>query len=472
MTPSEKREEIEAEKNFAYNKRNVMSHRLSRRTILKGLGSAVALPSLEAMLPSSALAQSVPSAQKPVRMAFMFVPNGMNMNHWTPTAEGTAFELPSTLAPLAKVKDKLTVFTGLAQRNAFALGDGPGDHARSTAVWLTGVHPKKTAGADIRNGPSVDQVAAQRIGNRTKFASLEIGCERGAQAGDCDSGYSCAYSSNISWRSETTPVAKEVNPRLVFERLFGNGEAGEEAESRFRRERYRKSILDLVMDDAISLRKELGRRDVQKLDEYLEGVREIERRLERIEKENPTAMLSGAQRPKGIPAEYGEHIRLMGDMMILAFQSDLTRISTFMLANDGSNRPFRQIGITDGHHDISHHGNTSDKMEKKRQIDRWQVEQVAYVLERMNSIKEADGSTLLDNSMVLFGAGISDGNRHNHDDLPIIMAGSAGGSFKTGRHVKFSRETPLTNLFITMLDRVGVDVEKLGDSSGKVQGVI
>jgi len=449
-----------------------MSHRLSRRTILKGLGSAVALPSLEAMLPSSAAAQTVQSAQKPVRMAYMFVPNGMNMSHWTPTAEGTAFELPSTLAPLAKVKDKLTVFTGLAQRNAFALGDGPGDHARSTAVWLTGVHPKKTAGADIRNGPSVDQIAAQRIGNRTKFASLELGCERGAQAGDCDSGYSCAYSSNISWRSETTPVAKEVNPRLVFERLVGDGEAGEEAESRFRRERYRKSILDMVLDDAISLRKELGKRDVQKLDEYLEGVREIERRLERIEKENPTAMLSGAQRPKGIPADYGEHIRLMGDMMILAFQSDLTRISTFMLANDGSNRPFRQIGITDGHHDISHHGNTADKMEKKRQIDRWQVEQVAYILERMNSIKEADGSTLLDNSMVLFGAGISDGNRHNHDDLPIVMAGSAAGSFRTGRHVKFTRETPLTNLFITMLDRVGVDVEKLGDSTGKVQGVL
>ncbi|HRK22057.1 MAG TPA: DUF1552 domain-containing protein, partial [Fimbriimonadaceae bacterium] len=249
-----------------------MSTRLSRRTILKGIGTAVALPTLEAMLPTTAAAQSVKSAQKPVRMAFMFVPNGMNMDHWRPIGEGSSFQLSSTLEPLAKVKNKLTVFTGLAQRNAFALGDGPGDHARSTAVWLTGVHPKKTAGADIRNGPSVDQVAAQRIGDRTKFASLELGCERGAQAGDCDSGYSCAYSSNISWRSETTPVAKEVNPRLVFERLFGNGEVGEEEESRFRRERYRKSILDMVLDDALALRKELGRRDAQKLDEYLEGV--------------------------------------------------------------------------------------------------------------------------------------------------------------------------------------------------------
>jgi hypothetical protein len=447
-----------------------MSKTISRRKVLKGIGAAVSLPMLEAMLPSSALAQSVRPSQRPVRMAYIFVPNGIQMEHWTPKAEG-ALQLSSTMEPLAKVKDSLNVFTGLAQRNAFALGDGPGDHARSTAAWLTGVHPKKTAGADIRNGPSVDQVAAQRIGSRTKFASLEIGCERGAQAGDCDSGYSCAYSSNISWRSETTPVAKEVNPRLVFERLFGSGEAGEEAEGRYRRERYRKSILDLILEDALALRKELGKRDTQKLDEYLEGVREIERRLDRIEKDNPAAFLSASERPKGVPPDYGDHIRLMGDMMVLAFQADLTRISTFMFANDGSNRPFRTIGITDGHHDISHHGNAADKMEKKRQIDRWQVEQLAYILEKMQATKELDG-TLLDNSMVLFGAGISDGNRHNHDDLPILLAGKGGGSVRTGRHIRFPHETPLTNLFITMLDKVGVDVEKLGDSTGKLQGLL
>ena len=448
-----------------------MKERLSRRTVLKGIGTAVSLPVLEAMLPGSAFAQSVKTPQKAVRMAFLFVPNGMNMQQWTPAAEGSAFQLSSTLEPLAKVKDSLSIFTGLAQRNAFALGDGPGDHARSTAAWLTGVHPKKTAGADIKNGPSVDQIAAQRIGDRTKFASLEIGCERGAQAGDCDSGYSCAYSSSIAWRSETTPVAKEVNPRLVFERLFGSGEAGEEAEAKFRRERYRKSILDLVLEDALALSKQLGKRDAQKLEEYLAGVREIEKRLERIEKENPTAFLDASQRPKGIPADYGEHIRLMGDMMVLAFQADLTRISTFMFANDGSNRPFRDIGITDGHHDISHHANEAAKLEKKRQIDHWQVQQVAYVLERMQSVKELDG-TLLDNSMVVFGAGISDGNRHNHDDLPILMAGKGGGSIRTGRHVRFPKDTPMTNLFITMLDKVGVDVEKLGDSTGKLQGLL
>lgn len=448
-----------------------MGSRLSRRTVLRGIGTAVSLPMLEAMLPLGALAQSAKPAAKPVRMAFIFVPNGINMQHWRPSSEGTLSELPSTLEPLRGVKGSLNVFSGLAQRNAFALGDGPGDHARSTAAWLTGVHPKKTAGADIKNGPSVDQVAAMRIGDRTKFASLELGCERGAQAGDCDSGYSCAYSSNVSWRSETTPVAKEVNPRLVFERLFGNGASGEEAEARFRRERYRKSILDLVLEDALALKKDLGRRDSQKLDEYLEGVREIERRLERIENEDPTAFLSGDQRPKGIPSDYGEHIRLMGDMMVLAFQSDLTRISTFMFANDGSNRPFRSIGITDGHHDISHHGKAADKLEKKRQIDRWQIEQLAYILNKMDSIKEPTG-TLLDNSMVLFGAGISDGNAHNHDDLPILLAGKGGNALRTGRHVKFDRETPLTNLFITMLDKVGVDVEKLGDSTGKLQGLL
>lgn len=447
-----------------------MSQKISRRTILRGVGTAMSLPLLEAMIPSSALAQSAKAAQTPVRMAFIFVPNGMNMSEWTPKAEG-ALETVGTLEPLAKVRDSLNVFTGLAQRNAFDLGDGPGDHARSTAAWLTGVHPKKTAGADIKNGISVDQVAAQRIGKKTKFASLEIGCERSAQAGDCDSGYSCAYSSNVSWRSDTTPMAKETNPRLVFERLFGNGDAGEETESRMRRDRFRKSILDLVLEDALALRKELGRRDTQKLDEYLEGVREIERRLERIERENPGAFLSENQRPKGIPADYGEHIRLMGDMMVLAFQADLTRVSTFMFANDGSNRPFRQIGITDGHHDVSHHGNTAEKLEKKRKIDRWQVEQVAYVLEKMQSIKEP-GGTMLDNSMVLFGAGISDGNRHNHDDLPVLLAGKGGGAVRTGRHVRFPSETPLTNLFITMLDKVGVDVEKLGDSTGKLQGLL
>lgn len=438
--------------------------------MLRGLGAAVGLPLLEGMLPLSALAQSVRKADRPNRMAFLFVPNGVNMEHWRPTTEGTAFELPSILEPLAPVRNRLMVVTGLTQRNAFALGDGPGDHARSTACWLTGVHPKKTSGADIKLGISVDQVAAQQIGSRTRFPSLELGCEKGAQAGDCDSGYSCAYSSNISWKSETTPVAKEVNPRLVFERLFGSGDALEEAAGQAKRNRYRLSILDLVLEDAATLRAKLGLKDQQKLDEYFTALREIESRLQKVENENRSLLPVNGTRPTNIPRDYGEHIRLMGDMMVLAFQSDLTRICTFMFANDGSNRNYRQIGITDGHHDISHHGKALDKLEKKRQIDRYHVEQLAYILQRLASVNELDG-TLLDNSMIVYGAGISDGDRHNHDDLPILIAGAGAGSLKTGRHVVYPNGTPMTNLFLSMLDKLGCNVDRLGDSTGKLQGL-
>lgn len=427
----------------------------------------IGLPFLEAMAPLTAMAQSVKS--QPVRMAFMFVPNGISMQHWTPTAPGPLGQLGSVIEPLAPIKDKINILTGLAQHNAFALGDGPGDHARSTATWLTGVHVKKTAGADIEAGISADQVAALEIGKQTRFTSLEIGCERGAVAGDCDSGYSCAYSSNISWRGPNTPNAKEVNPRLVFERLFGTG-TDEDVESRARREKYRVSVLDFVLEDAAKLKGQLGKRDQMKLDEYLTGVREIEKRLEKVETEGLKKALEGVSRPTGIPIEYGEHIRLMGDMMILAFQADLTRVATFMFANDGSNRSFPQVGVSEGHHDMSHHGNEAYKLEQKRKIDRFHADQLAYILNKMNSIKEA-GGTLLDNSLIVYGAGISDGNRHNHDDLPIMIAGSGGGRLKTGRHMVFTPNTPMNNLFLSMLDAVGVKVEKLGDSTGKLQGL-
>lgn len=440
-----------------------MSRHVNRRDFLKGLGTAIALPALEKMLPLSALAQT--PKQRINRMAYIFVPNGVNMANWTPSATGANFELTPILNPLQNVRSSISVLSGLAQRNAFALGDGPGDHARSTAVWLTGVHPKKTAGADIRNGISADQVAAQKIGNRTKFPSLEIGCERGALAGDCDSGYSCAYSSSISWKSESTPVAKEVNPRAVFERLFGNGDDAETAESRAQRNQTNKSILDYVLEESNVLKQSLGNRDQQKLDEYFQAIRELEVRITRAEKENPA--LAAGTRPKGVPADYGEHIRLMGDMMILAFQTDLTRICTFMLANDGSNRSFNSIGISEGHHDISHHGKDPMKLEKKKQIDTFYTQQLAYILEKMATIKEPTG-TLLDNSMIVYGAGISDGDRHNHDDLPILIAGKGGGTIKTGRHMQFSANTPMNNLFVSMLDRMGVPIESLGDSNGKL----
>lgn len=444
-----------------------MARPISRRQVLRGLGTALALPMLEGALPLSALAQSLKPAQRPNRIAFLFVPNGVNMEHWTPAAEGVLDKLPSVLEPLQSLRSEFQVLTGLAQRNAFALGDGPGDHARSSAAWLTGVHPKKTAGSDIQNGISADQVASQQIGGRTRLPSLELGCERGAVSGNCDSGYSCAYSSSISWRSPTTPMPKEVNPRLVFERLFGDSELADESLKKRRKQRI--SILDLVAEDAAELKRKLGAKDKLKIEEYFTSVREIETRLERIE-ENEAKLVKMGQKPTGVPSNYGEHVRLMGDMMILAFQADITRISTFMLANEGSNRNYRNIGISDGHHDISHHGKQAEKLEKKRQIDRFHVEQLAYILNRMRSIREIDG-TLLDNMMVLYGGGIGDGDRHNHDDLPILLAGSGAGTLKPGRHVRFRQGTPLNNLFLSLLDRVGVDVEQLGDSTGKLQGL-
>lgn len=445
-----------------------MSLLIPRRTFLKGIGTAIALPVLEGMLPMSALAMT-PKA-KTVRMAFVSVPNGVNMANWTPGAEGTAYDLPYTLEPLHNVRSELSVFTGLTQKNAFDLGDGPGDHARSAATWLTGVHPKKTSGADIHVGISVDQVAAMHIGGLTPFASLELGAERGAQAGDCDSGYSCAYSSTISWKSATTPNAKEVNPRLVFERLFGSGDPRESAESRFRRARYNHSVLDFVLEDARQLRTQLGNRDQQKLDEYLTSVREIEERLTKFDHASATVAEGGVRIPSGIPNDYAEHLRLMADMLVLAFHGDLTRVGTFMFANEGSNRSYRQIGVPEGHHDVSHHGNDPKKLDKKRQIDRFHIEQFAYMLERMAAIKEVDG-TLLDNSMVVYGSGISDGNRHNHDDLPVLLAGKGGGAIKTGMHKSYTDGTPMNNLYLSMLDKVGVPAETLGDSTGKLQGL-
>jgi hypothetical protein len=432
----------------------------------------MALPLLEGMLPLSAMAQSI--KRRPNRMAFLFVPNGVMIEHWTPDYVGQLQKLPHILEPLEPLSQHINILTGLTQRNAFANGDGPGDHARSSAAWLTGVQPKKTSGADIRVGISADQLAAQRVGKETPFPSLEIGCERGAVAGDCDSGYSCAYSSTIAWRTENTPVAKEVNPRLVFERLFGNGSSSEMTESSAHREKYNRSILDFVLEDASKLQSRLGDRDRRKLDEYMTSVREIEQRLARFDQAQQNlgdAAKGGVRLPTGVPQDYAEHIRLMGDMMILAFQSDLTRICTFMFANEGSNRSYRQIEVPDGHHDISHHGKDPKKTDAKRKIDRFHAEQVAYIMNKMHSIKEPEGS-LLENSMVVYGGGISDGDRHNHDDLPIVMAGTGGGTIKTGRHVQYENGTPMNNLLVSMLDRMGVHGETLGDATGKLQQLL
>lgn len=448
-----------------------MNQKIERRTLLRGAGTLLALPLLEAMMPITALAQSPKAGAK--RMAFLFVPNGANMAHWTPTGEGAGYTLPATLDPLKGSYDQMNVLTGLTQKNAFALGDGGGDHARSAATWLTGCHPVKTSGVNIKAGISADQLAAERIGRLTRFPSLELSCERGGLAGDCDSGYSCAYSSTVSWRTANTPVARETNPRLVFERLFGGLDDNESAEARAQRISSDRSVLDFVQEDASVLRRQLGLEDRRKLEEYFAGVREVEQRiawLEKANKEGTSGAPGGMVAPIGIPQSYDEHIRLMGDMMILAFQADLTRITTFMLANEGSNRSYRLIGITEGHHELSHHGRSPEKLEKIRQINKFHVDQVAYIVNKMKSIKEGSG-TLLDNTILVYGGGISDGDRHNHDDLPLVMIGGQGMGIKGGRHIKYTNGTPMTNLLLTMFDKIGIPadtVATLGDSTGRL----
>jgi len=451
-----------------------MSQKIERRTFLTGAGALLALPLLEGMMPLSALAQSPKAGAAPKRIAFLFVPNGAHMADWTPKAVGANFQLPYILEPLKGVYKSLNVLTGLTQHQAHALGDGGGDHARSAAAWLTGCHPRKTAGANIKAGVSADQIAAMRLGRQTRFPSLELGCERGGMAGDCDSGYSCAYSSTIAWRTESTPVAKETDPRLVFERLFGGSNQNESAESRALRIATDKSILDFVMEDANALKRKLGVEDRRKLDEYFTGVREVEQRIvwaEKASKDGSNGVPNGMAVPTGAPSDYAEHIRLMGDMMILAFQSDATRIATFMFANEGSNRSYRPIGISEGHHELSHHGRSGEKQEKIRQINRFHVDQLAYILNKMQSIKEGNG-TLLDNTLLVYGGGISDGDRHNHDDLPLILVGGSAMGVKGGRHLQFKNGTPMTNLFLTMLDKVGVPADTvgtIGDSTGRLQ---
>jgi hypothetical protein len=430
----------------------------------------MALPMLESMIPTRAFGATA-AKTRIVRNAYLFTPNGVEITHWTPTVDGAEFDLPFILKPLEQVRESVNVLTGLTQFHAFANGDGPGDHARSCACWLTGVQARKTSGSDIRNGISVDQVAAKHIGDQTRFPSLELGCEAGLVGGDCDSGYSCAYSSNIAWSNETTPVAKEINPRLIFERLFGNDSQDETAESLARRQLFRQSILDFVSNDASRLQKQLGGRDRMKMDEYFTSVREIEVRLTKFERNQQLAAQAGVSRPTGIPLDYGEHLRLMMDMMILAFQTDQTRTCTLMFANDGSNRSFAQIGVPEGHHDMSHHGGDPVKLAKKRAIDMFHVQQLAYALNKMASIKEPEG-TLLENTLLVYGAGISDGNAHNHNNLPILLAGNGGGTVKTGRHVTYKDGTPLDNLYLDILDRVGVPTDHLGDSTGKLQGIL
>jgi len=433
--------------------------RFPRRTLLRGVGAAMSLPLLDIMLPTRA--QAAPnSTATPKRMAYVFFPNGAIMENWKPSGEGEDFEFSPTLKLLEKHRSDLTIFSGLTQHHGRANGDGAGDHARNAGSFLTGAQPRKTSGSDIKLGVSADQAAAQVIGKHTKLPSLELGIVRGRNAGNCDSGYSCAYSSNISWKSETTPMAKEINPKLAFERLFGSADA---ERGRAQRDLYRKSILDLVAEDAALLRRKLGKKDRQKVEEYFTSVRELELQIERAATRR--AEVPEYDVPEGIPRETGDHIRLMYDIILLAFQTDSTRIASFMLGNAGSNRSYPMVGVKGGHHGLSHHRNDKQKMADITKIDQYLIGHFAAFLDRLKATPDGE-SNLLDNSMILYGSAIADGNRHSHDDLPILVAGSGGGTIKTGRYLKYDNNTPLNNLFLAMSHRVGANVESIGDSTG------
>lgn len=437
---------------------------LPRRTFLRGLGAAMALPPLEAM----AAPASKATAGIPLRMGFAYVPNGVILPEWRTTGEGRAYKLSPTLQGLEPFKGDLQALDGLDHKKAYANGDGGGDHARANATFLTGCQARKTAGADIRIGVSVDQLAAAKVGKNTKLPSLELSTDRARRSGSCDSGYSCAYQYNLAWKTESLPMSPEANPRAVFERMFGEGSTKQQAASRALRLRHEKSLLDFVLDDANSLHRTLGRTDRAKLDEYLTGIREIEQRIEKAEKFD--AEKPDYPKPDGIPGNFGEHLRVQFDLMALAFQADVTRVSTFLLAYDGSNRSFRDIGVPEGHHGLSHHRDDKNKVAKLAKIDRFYADQFGYFLKKLKSIREADGSPLLDHCMIVYGSGISDGNRHRHSNLPVLLAGGKAAGLSVGRRRDYGG-APLTNLYLALLERMDVEAEQLGDSTGKLADV-
>jgi len=451
---------------------------LSRRHFLRGIGACLALPALESLRPLGLLAEGATSAGQlattatgaPLRTAFVYFPNGAIQPSWWPKGEGKEFELSRTMQPLEKVKHQLQILGGMDHVNATPGPDGAGDHARASGTFLTGVRVKKTAGADIQAGISIDQVMANQIGHLTRFPSLELTCDAVRKSGNCDSGYSCAYQYNLAWRSATQPISPEPNPRLLFERLFGAGAPGERHEGLKRRQQQQRSILDFVLDDARSLQGQLTARDKQKLDEYLGSVREIEKRIEKAERFGKTPD-PAVNTPAGVPPSFEQYMQLMYDMMVLAFQTDSTRVATFLLNNEGSNRSFQEIGIDEGHHYLTHHQNKQEMINKVAEIDLFYVKQFARFLEKMEQTKDVDGKSLLQNSMIVYGSGNADANRHTHVNLPVILAGGGGGALTPGRFVKVGG-VPMTNLFLGMADRLGVrDVDRLGDSTGRVEGI-
>jgi len=434
---------------------------LQRRGFLRGCGAMLALPGLEGFALATRPARR--------RLVFVYVPNGIFMPDWHLGEAGPLSTLPATLQPLASLSTEIQILSGLTHDKARANGDGPGDHARASAAFLTGAQPYKSPGDRIYVGESADQVAARTIGGETRLRSLEIGCEGGRRSGQCDSGYACVYSSSIAWANATTPLSKETRPRAVFDRLFRPPSSGTPAE-RARRQ----SVLDLVREDARALRAKLGVGDQQRVDEYLSCVREIERRIERSETAtDATEEIAGDQRPEARPADYGEHIRLFNELIVLALAADATRVITFMHADEGSNRSYPFLEIPEGHHTLSHHGSDAAKIEKIRRINHWHSVQLAHLLQRLHetpdiAVDTGESRSLLDASMVVYGSGISDGNRHDHADLPILLAGRGGGSLHPGVHRLYPEETPATNLYLSLLERMGASVENLGDSTGRL----
>ena len=451
---------------------------LNRRRFLRGLGVCMALPALETFLPrrlgAAATGEVLPATTAtgaPLRTAYIYFPNGAIPAAWWPTGEGKDYVLNKTMEPLAPLKDKIQVFGGLGDVSANGGPDGGGDHARANATFLSGVRIKKTGGADFRAGISADQIMAQHIGLVTPFRSLELSCDVLQNAGTCDTGYSCVYQHNLAWSSPTTPLTPEVNPRFLFERLFGAGPRNERKQNLLLRQQQQRSILDFVQNDARVLAREMSGRDQVKLDEYLTSIREIEQRIQRAEKSRVGQKDPDADAPAGVPEKFSEYVRLMYDMLHLAFQTDSTRVATFMIAGDGNNREFGEIGIAEGHHTLSHHGGRKEMIDKVAIIDRWYVSQLAYFLDKMENTKDVDGKSLLHNSQIVYGSANSDGNRHTHINLPVILAGSAGGTLTPGRYVKHA-DVPVTNLHLSLLDRIGAkSVERFGDSTGRLTNI-
>ncbi|MXZ73075.1 MAG: DUF1552 domain-containing protein [Acidobacteria bacterium] len=434
---------------------------LPRRTVLRGLGATLALPLLDAMTPP--LAGLVGHAATPVRrLGWVYIPNGMSMGAWTPPTDGP-LDLSPTLSPLAPYRDRMVVLSGLAQGQAEALGDGNGEHTRATATWLNGVHPRETEGADVRAGMTADQIAAEQLGRETPLPSLELAIDRDFLVGNCENGYSCIYMNTIAWRTPTTPLPMENNPRVVFERLFGEGGSTAERRAQFRKDR---SILDAIADDLHRLEREVGAGDRARVTQYLDAVRAIERRIQLSERSD--AELPSLDRPVGIPESYTEHVGLMFDLAALAWQADITRVFTFMLGRELNGRAYPEVGIPESHHGLSHHRNDPEKLAQLAKINTFHVTLFRDFLETLAATPDGDG-TLLDQSLVLYGAALSDSNKHLHYDLPLLLAGGSGGQLQGGRHLRYPRDTPMTNLLVSQLDKAGIRLDDgLGDSTGRL----